>query len=121
MQARPLTVRVSPIGLHFSLGFNKYVGEGDNYLHFEISEGQKLWYLLVNNDPDGFPIHGYSRRDSEQLRYSVNFRSLSAYIANITKHALPVTYYLQDTGREVDGRPLLEMLTAKPVSEIGKG
>ena len=87
------------------------------YVHFVLLN-KKTWLFYVNNDNNGYKLFKLAKSGSAQVLLE------SLLICKMHKeqfnHKTPARYYIQQTDHQHMGHPLFEILTHKPINEMGK-
>jgi hypothetical protein len=102
----------------FSVGLQKetnmQVGSMVSFINFD-----KDWYMVVNDDPEGYVVsRQYSKRDTDY--FAINSAYFHRHFLQQINGQAGDMYYVQKSKHELDGRPLYEILTNKPVSAFGE-
>lgn len=92
---------------------NLRVGKKVNFLVLH----EKSWCFYVDDNQDGYTLYMPSNK---QRTVAINAKSIIDLFALRTGHKLPARFYIQERGTEYQGKPLFEILTNKPINEIGK-
>jgi len=90
-----------------------YVG---NYLHFVLID--KLWCFYTDSNDDGFKLFMVDK--AKQSGVCISSYPASRMFASLTGFKGQVKFYVQGRGSELNGHKLYEILTHKPISQIGK-
>lgn len=88
--------------------------EVGKYVHFNNIGDE--WHFIVNDDPDGFKLNSSGSRNGAKIYCA----PLMRLIVKTIKYKLPVAFYLQKSSNTIQGKPVIEILTHKPTSMVGK-
>jgi hypothetical protein len=117
---RPITIKVSDRGFYLSKQAVENFGiKKDMYFHLASSDrpgGKKSWYFVVNDDPeDGFKVN-----DANHDAAVVSSRAMVRMFCIAEGRKVGDIFPLQDTGSELDGFKVIEVLTNKTTKELLK-
>lgn len=90
-----------------------------NGLNAHLLKDGKLWYVLFNNQPDGFPVREIRKKDAFKgtIFYS---KPLVDFFTMEAKQKAPSKFYLQESDKKHNGQRLLEILVDKSVLALKK-
>lgn len=78
---------------------------------------KRVWCFYVDKSQDGYSIFSIN---SKQMGVGINAKSIIALFHERTRYDLPARFYIQERGSEYQGKKLFEILTHKPLNEVGK-
>lgn len=116
----PSWVRISKDVLSFSKGAVELCGMEGKYLKFERMDGS--WLFTVTDDEDGFYVQRQARSNKQSDKgafYRVHSTGLIRMMTKDIRWPLPAKFYVQKSDLLLEGYPVFEIISHKPISKIG--
>lgn len=87
-------------------------------VHFLLIANKSWCFYVDNEDNAGYSV--FMTHPKTQNTVAVNAKAVNHLFRDETKHKMPARFYVTERGTEYFGKPIYEILTNKPINELGK-